>query len=135
MRSAEIDTFPELDCVRTVVSSTLGVTKSQYEQIEGGTAITLSGLKPEEPTHTILYGGSEESQIVGALQIYRDVRGGIFFDQSLIEINNVPPQSQIDASRPVMKQIEHDLANKCGLPELPTRIKEHCQRVKCGRLQ
>ncbi|HWY61760.1 MAG TPA: hypothetical protein VNW15_07650 [Rhizomicrobium sp.] len=133
-RSADLDSFPSLDCVRTVVSSAPGVVKSEYRQDEGGTAITLSGLKPEGPTHTITYVGTEESQIWGALQIHQDVRGGISFWQSLIEINAVPPQKAIDASRPVMRQIEFDLASKCGLPELPARVKEWCQRVQCSSL-
>jgi len=134
LRTAPLDTFPSLDCVRTVVASAPGIVDVKYQQDEGGTAIMLSGLKPEGPTHTFLYAGTETSQILGTLQIHQDPRGYISFHQGLMELNSVPPQSSIDASRPVMRWIEQDLASNCGLPELPRRIKESCQRVRCGPL-
>src|SRR4029077_10728696 len=52
LRTATLDAFPSLDCVSTVVASAPGIVDVKYQQDEGGTAIMLSGLKPEGPTHT-----------------------------------------------------------------------------------
>ena len=131
-RSALLDTFPSLDCMRAAVVATPGVVNVQYRQEEGGTALTLSGLKPEEPTHSFIYKGSENSELSGALQVHRDHRGTISLVQTHLAMNTIPTQKSIDVVRPVMLHIEHDLAINCGLPELPARVTEWCHGVQCG---
>jgi hypothetical protein len=131
-RVATLEAFPSIDCVRTVLDSTPGITKIDYGETDGGAAITLSGLKPEGPTHTFSYAGSESSHIKGHLQIRQDHRGIVSFDQTLLWLNGTPPQEDIDATRPVMRSIEQRLARDCGIHELPSRIMESCSGVRCG---
>lgn len=133
-RYATLDTFPPLDCVRTVLNSTPEIRKVEYREDEGGTALTLSGPKPEGPTFSFLYTGSEGSHIHGALQVHQDHRRIVSFRQTLLYINGTPPQEDVDATRPVMHRLEIVLAEKCGIPELPTRVAESCSDVQCGSL-
>jgi len=134
-RTAVLDTFPSMECVRTAIGATPGITSIEYQEIDGGTALTLGGLQPAGKIHTFRYRGPEGSHIIGVLQVHQDHLGTVSFTQSIFDINRVPPQEDIDASRPVMLALEHRLADMCAIRELPARVTETCQDVQCQPLQ
>src|SRR5258708_32235188 len=128
-RRATLDSLPSLDCVRAVVSSTPGVATVRYDEHPGGKLLTLSGLKPEEPYYSFLYRGADLSHITGALEFHKDPNGAVQFSNSLQGINEIPTPEFVDASHPVMLEIERRLAERCGIKELPSRVTENCNQV------
>ncbi|MBI3606698.1 MAG: hypothetical protein HY207_01880 [Nitrospirae bacterium] len=135
MRRASLQAVPPLECVRHVVESTPGIARLDYSQDEGGTALTLGGLKsPAYVAYTYFYRGVEGSHIFGILQIHKDHKGAMSLSQNLMYLNVKPPQADIDASRPVMALIEQRLEAECGIVELVKNIKETCHGVTCQEL-
>jgi hypothetical protein len=133
LRKAPLPSVPSLDCVQRVVESTPGIIKVNYSHDEAGTAVTLSGLKsPASITYNYFYRGEEDTHIIGVLQIHKDYRGIVSLSQNLFDINKKPPQSDIDASRPVMAHIEQHLESECGMTGLVASIKETCRGVTCS---
>ena len=132
MRRAPLESMPSLSCVSTVIASAPGVVTLRMNIDSGGTAITLSGFKsPASTSYNFAYRGADSSHIIGMLQIELNHAGVATFSDSLLGLNWIPPQEQIDATRPVMKYIEEHLAHDCGIAQLPARINEHCHGVKC----
>jgi len=135
-RSSKIDSLPSLDCISTVISTTRGIASVKKSVYAGGTAVTLSGLKnPASTSYNFLYHGAEGSHIVGVLQVLQDHTGYIAFSQSLQGINSRPAQEDIDATRPIMKQIEERIGAECAVTHLPTSIREHCRGVQCSPIE
>jgi hypothetical protein len=129
-RSADIDSMPPLDCVSKVVSSAPGVTSVAYRETEGSRPVTWSGIQTADAVHTFFYKGAAGSHIRGVLQIVRGYNGKTQFSQSLGEINIVPSQADIDATRPVMRHIEKALDFQCGLSALSSQVVETCSGVQ-----
>lgn len=135
MRSAQLASAPPLECVHDVVASADGVIAVRYKRdTETGTAITVAGLKPNGPNDAFFFEGTKESNIRGVTQLFQDHTGLVEFTDSQLRLNSIPPQKSIDASRPVMQQIELGLSRNCGLPDLPSKISEWCQGVVCKPL-
>jgi hypothetical protein len=134
-RSALLESTPPLPCVHDVVASAPDVIVVRYERYtDTGTAITLSGLKPNGPNDVFSYEGTKESNVRGILQFFQDHRGTVSFKDGLLGLNVVPPQESIDASRPVMQQIELALSRNCGVADLPSKVSEWCHGVVCRPL-
>ena len=107
----------------------------QYFHSEDGLAVTFKGLKsPANISDTYTYQGSSGSHIGGALQFEGDYKGPLEFVQSMMRINERPPQQDIDASRPIMALIERRLESTCGIANLSSNVKERCQGVECPPL-
>ena len=128
MRDAPIDTELSLDCVRQVVETTPGIEKVSYEARHDGKGL----FHPEPWAYNYFYSGTPESHIVGNLQIKKEYDARLSYHDTLLAINQKPPQAGIDATRPVMKAMEARLAAQCGITELPARVKETCQGVICA---
>lgn len=131
-RSAALRAVPPLECVHRVVESTPGIVSVNYSHNEDGTTLTLKS--PAHIADTFFYSGREGSYISGILQIHQDHRGTVSLSQNLTYLNARPPQSDIDASRPVMAQIEQRLESECGITGLVKNITERCAGVECPKL-
>jgi len=132
-REAQLQTMPQLDCVGRVIKATPGVKHLQTMDAVTGQELTLSGLPQEGPVYTFTYTGTAPDKLWGTVQLQADSHG-IRFTNDDMWINEKPPQTQVDATRPVMRTIEQGLAAKCGLSDLPVRVREYCTGVVCKPL-
>jgi hypothetical protein len=126
-RGAPLDTKPELACVERTIRTTPGIADVEFRSDHSGKGL----FHPVPWTYSYLYRGQDGSNIAGSLQIVETYDGAITMDQSLWEMNTPPPQTWIDATRPVMRAVEIRLAEQCGVRDLPSRIEETCRGVLC----
>jgi hypothetical protein len=126
-RNANLDAEPAQECVSRVIKSSPGVTEVAYRASHEGKGV----FHPTPWIYTYMYRGTPEDHIVGALQIYKEYDGQLTYHDTLLGLNTRPPQAEIDATRPVMRKIEIDLANQCGISGLPANVKETCIGVIC----
>jgi hypothetical protein len=129
-RGAPLDTKPELACVERVIRATPGIAEVEFRSYHSGKGL----FHPVPWTYSYLYHGKDGSYITGALQIVENYDGAVTLGQSLWTFNAPPPQTWIDATRPVMRVIEMRLAEQCGIRDLPLHIKETCHGVQCTPL-
>jgi len=130
-RHTRLPTAPDFECVGQVIRRAPGVDDVEYRRTAGGRPLTWTGLKPPTDVHTYLY---RDGEILAALQVTIEYDGRTDFSQHLLDINRKPPQSQIDASRPVMHWIEEQLETECGITGLASAIEEWCKGVECPPL-
>lgn len=128
-RSAPVAFMPPPALVGAVVKETPGVDKFDYTASEGGRPLTVAGIKAPDQVHTFSYHGS--SNVNGSLQFMVDYKGRVEYSQSLMMLGMRPPQEWIDATRPVMLQIEDRLEHRCGLTNLSESVHETCHGVRC----
>jgi hypothetical protein len=121
--------MPTPATVGTVVRETPGVDDVEYRSSEGGRPLTLTGIKSPDQVHTFSYRGG--SNVHGSLQFVVDYKGRVEYSQSLMCLGRRPPQEWINATRPVMLQIEARLEESCGLTNLQSSVEEICHGVKC----
>jgi hypothetical protein len=126
-RGAQLDKKPELACVEETIRATPGITEVKFESDHSGKGL----FHPAPWTYSYLYRGKDGSNIIGSLQIVETYDGAVTMGQSLWQLNAPPPQAWVDATRPVMRAIEMRLAERCGIRDLPSRIKETCDGVRC----
>jgi hypothetical protein len=115
-RHARVSFMPAPARVGAVVWETPGIDDVQYRSSEGGRPLTLTGIKPPDQVHTFSYHGG--SNVQATLQFVVDYKGTVEYSQSLMCLGRRPPQEWIDATRPVMIQIEARLEESCGLTNL-----------------
>lgn len=130
-RSAQLDALPSLDCVRQAIQSTPGI--ETVDERSGTTfrELTFSGLHPPDPIYYFNYRGPEARHIRGVVQLTTNWRGYVDFTDYNMRMNEKPPQAEIDATRPVMREIERRLSDHCGVTKLQSPIHEWCHGVKC----
>lgn len=131
-RSASLDEMPTLECVHQAIASTPGIAQVRYRQDTGGRPLTLSGIQAPDQTSSFTYVGGQGSHIWGTLQLTRNYRGEVAFQQTQLSMGEPPPQEDIDATRPLMQLIERKLESECGLVQLKTDVSESCIGVKCA---
>ena len=129
-REAGLEADIQLDCVRRVVASTPGITNLDYDASHDGKGL----FHPTPWVYNFSFAGTPESNIIGILQIYKEYDGKLSYHDALVMINRKPLQRWIDATRPVMREIEDQLASRCGATGLPDDVKETCQGVVCRPL-
>ena len=132
-RSAPIHSDPTPECVERVLRSTPEIASVEHKQETGGRPLTWTGIKSPTVVENFLYQGPNNVQ--GVLQYTKDYDGRMAFWQSNIEMNRVPPQEVITATRPVMRKVELALEAQCGLIGLATHVAEWCNKEECGPLQ
>jgi hypothetical protein len=131
----KLSEMPDLRCVTSVVRQAPGVVNVDLKtEKDTGSEITFTGLHPEEPVYYFMYSGKTPEQMGGVVQFQPNWRGYTDFVQSDLWIDRPAPQSQIDATRPVMREIEQDLALHCEIPELKTPLQQMCTGVRCPPL-
>lgn len=129
-RSARVDFVPDPSRVGSIIQSTPGVERVEYWSPQSGRVQTFVGVKPASDICEFLYSGG--SNVHGILQFTVDSKGGVKYEQSLMLRQWRPPSREwIDATCPVMIHIEKELAEQCGLTNLPTSVVEECIRMKC----
>jgi hypothetical protein len=134
-RVADIKPLPDLDCVRHVIETTPGIGGVEYRHTAGGRPLTWTGVQAPDQVYTFIYHGLVGTHILGVLQLIENYNGDVKFDHSLSGLNYKPPQEAIDATRPVMREIETELAAECSLGKLPANIQETCSGVDCTPLK
>jgi len=130
-RNANLETMPSVDCVRESVRSTSGVATVDFQQSTGSRPLTWSGVQAADEVYNFSFGGPPGSHIGGALQITRNYKSEIRFEESGLSMGGPPPREQLDATRPIMESIESALAARCGLSTLPVQIRETCVSIDC----
>lgn len=137
-RTASLKSMPSVDCVDRVIKSTPDIVSVVHEKTEW----EENGLDPvTHSLHTFVYRGAEGSHINGTLHISaknRDVQlyGGLHISENSDVLlyqtsHGGASQQDIDATRPVMRNIEHALASECGMTSLAANVGEKCGAFQC----
>jgi|SRR6185437_10394721 hypothetical protein len=130
-RDARLEKLPQLDCVIRVMRLTPGVATVDKMQFETGRELTLTGLHKPGVAYAYSYRGADGSHVRGDIQFVTSWRGPVDFSDTLLRMWERPPQEDVDATRPVMRNIETALSNQCEVSELRSSIRERCVGVKC----
>ncbi len=115
-RDASVHRLPDLRAVKERIESYPEVKQVILEETEGGRPLTFTGIQKADEVFHLIY--TDHVDVQGFLTFIRDYSGDVTYSQSLTTSNRRPPQSKIDATWPIMKRIEQDLARDFGLPEL-----------------
>jgi hypothetical protein len=121
-RSANLEKVPSMDCVRESIASAPGVVSVKFNESTGGRPLTWSGIKAPNKIYNFIFSGSAGSDISGTLQITKNYKSQVLLDETLIAMGGPPPPEELNATLPVMKNIERNLAIQCGLSNLPSKI-------------
>lgn len=132
-RSARLDALPALDCVQAAIAATPGVAEVRRGQARTGREQTLTGLHSPGTADYFIYRGAEGSNVRGVVQLEAEGRRSVHFSQHLVRVNAEVPAADIEASRPVMRRIERQLADRCGLSEVAA-VREQCLGLDCPPL-
>jgi len=127
-RRARVQFMPAPTRVGATIKATPGVDNVEYRETEGSRPLTLTGIKPPDQIHTFMYSGG--SNVHGVVQFKIDYEQTVWYSQTLLRIGRRPPQEWVDATRPVMKQIETELEKHCGLTNLQESVVEKNFGVK-----
>ena len=127
-RRARVSFMPEPTQVRAVIRATPGVHEVEYRPSQGGRPLTLTGVKPPDQVHTFFYQG--RTNVHGIVQFTVDYKQTVEYSQYLMSIHGRPPQAWIDATYPVMIEIEKQLEETCGLTNLQSSVVEDWSGVK-----
>lgn len=128
-RRARVLLLPAPALVESVIRDVPGIDNVQYDLSQGGRPLTLTGIKSPDQVHSFLYHGG--SSVHGSVLFVVDYRGRVEYSQSLMALGRRPPQEFVDATRPVMLEIERRLERSCGLKNLAGAVKEYCYGVTC----
>lgn len=101
---ASLDVAPDPLCVEKVLKSATGVVR--VERLTVTQPPVALGAQAVDRNYGFFYRGSEVSRIRAVLQVWTDPNGRIEFHHALQRLNEKVPQDYIDATRPVMQQIE-----------------------------
>ncbi len=127
-RTAVVAKVPDLECTRRVLQATPGVTSVKEFR---GSEESRSDAQAEGD-HLFFYEGS---RVQGDLVFIVEETGAIRFVQSLVKVNEKPPQDMIDATRAVMRMVEQRLEVECEMGGLSSAVQETCLRVKCAETE
>jgi hypothetical protein len=129
-RSARLDTLPPADCTARVLRDMPAITSVTRIDLVTGAELTQPDPPADGGSYLFKFHGSPDSHINGSIGFERR-RGHIYFRDGDGGMNHPPPQVEIDAIRPVLRQIEVELAHQCGATQLLTDTRERCLRVEC----
>jgi hypothetical protein len=121
--------MPSMQCVQSAITSVPGIVSVQYREEDLGPVHAGSGNAVHEVQHVFDYRGAESSHVGASLRILGQYDGTIEFYHSLMQVH-APPQEDVDATRPVMLEIEDKLESQCGVA-LSSRVRESCRAVQC----
>lgn len=114
-RTATVTHVPDMDCLRARIMTYPEVKKVVLEKRDGGRPITLTGVKAPDKLWYLNYRGKN---VFASILFAKDYKGAVNYSQSLIRMNARPPQSEIDATWPIMLRVERDLDRHFGFSEL-----------------
>ena len=127
-RHARVSFMPEPAVVGAAIRATPGVDDVKYSQSVGGRPLTLTGIKPPDQIYYFSYRGG--TNVHGVVQFTVDYKQSVEYSQYLLRRGSRPPQAWLDATHPVMVQIESRLEQGCGLTNLSETVQETLLRVK-----
>ena len=133
-RTASLSEMPSLQCVAKVVREMPKIANVDMRNAEGSRPLTLTGIKAPDQVYYFIYRGAEGSHIWADTHVTKRYDGSATFTQDNVRINATPPQEEIDASRPVMRDVEVALERQCVVSPLPLVIHERCVGVRCDPL-
>lgn len=127
-RSASLDGPPDIDCVRRVVENAPGVVRlsEHASETEGRTW----SMEPIETRSTLITFWGEEGSNINGLVSLIDERGRWSFRTGTISPSR-EMTDQVEATRPVMLEIEGRVQRVCGL-RLASEVEERCSGSACG---
>ena len=120
-RETKMETGAPHQCVRQVLEQTTGIENISY---------VLAGEKAEFQHH--FYGYEYEGLRVRLAVL--DNRSGRTITQIFAQNRITPPQWDIDSIRPLMAEVERNIAMVCSPNRSMVEVKEECRKVKCGPL-
>ena len=120
--------MPAPAVISAAIRETPGVDDVRYSFAEGGRPLTWTGIQSPDQVYTFIYRGG--TNVYGCLQFDVDYKGTVEYSQSLMRLGTRPPQDWLDATHPVMLQIERRLEQDCGLTNLTEKVQEGLVRVK-----
>jgi len=120
--------MPAPTVVSAAIRKTPGVEDVDYSFAEGSRPLTWTGIHSPDRIHTFSYRGG--TNVHGSLMFIVDYNGTVKYSQSLMRLGSSPPQDWLDATHPVMLQIESRLEQDCGLTNLSETVQERLVRVK-----
>lgn len=118
-----IEKLPSIDCVELALKSVVGVSDVIMTKEEGGRPLTLSGIKSPNIIYRFSYSVGDLSSNFYFSVNYKNEAD---YTHTYMYLNSTPPQSEVDAIFPVIKNIEHSLFEKCGINELDKSVDRHC---------
>jgi hypothetical protein len=128
MRATPLFAPPELACVQRAIELTDGVATVTYRARHEGKGL----FHPTPWVYDYIYSGP--GGVWGSLQLIKTYDGRFSYRNSYLTLHQPPPQSSIDATRPVMRAIEKNIASRCGITELTAGVRENCTGVTCNPL-
>ena len=132
-RSARLDTLPLADCTAHVLRDMPAVTSVTRIDPVTGAELTQPDPPVNRGTYVFKFHGSPDSHINGSVS-FESRRGHVYFKAGDGRMNHPLPQIEIDTMRPVLRQIEVELAHQCGATQLLTDTRESCYRTECKAL-
>jgi hypothetical protein len=132
-RSARLDTLPPAACVERVLHDPPGITSVTRIDPTTGAELTQRDPPPDGGSYWFNFHGSPDSHIIGSVEFERR-RDHVYFGDADFRMNHPPPQIEVDVMRPVLRQIETELAHQCGATQLLTETRERCHGVECKAL-
>jgi hypothetical protein len=131
-RGASLDGMPQVNCVESAIKETPGTIDVKYQYSVGGRPLTLTGIQGPDEVHSFIFSGGPDSHIHGAVQVTLHYDKTATFAETLLRMWERPPQEDIDATIPVMHEIEARLEARCNLSPTPMKTYERCIGVRCG---
>jgi hypothetical protein len=127
-RHARVPFMPEPARVNAAIRATPGIDTVEYRQSVGSRPLTLTGIKPPDHVYYFIYQG--DTNVHGVVQFVVDYKQGVEYSQYLSRMGIPPPQPWLDATHPVMIEIEKQLVDKCDLTNLQSTVVEDRIKVK-----
>ena len=132
-RTARLDTLPPADCTARVLRGMPAITSVTRIDPATGAELTQPDPQHDGDSYFFKFHGAAESHIAGSVEFVKK-RGYVSFWEADVRLSHPLPLVEIDAVRPVMRQIEAELAHQCGATQLLTDTRERCYRVECKAL-
>jgi|GEM_PF-2337813 len=129
-REATVARLPDMQALKAKLESYPEIQEVKFrEEHPDAKVITLTGLKPShEAVYYFIYSGGEH--VLGVLQFNTKDKKTVRYYQNCAQLGEPPPQAMIDATWPVMKNIEKDLIENFGLSEIPKTLRVDFVGVK-----
>jgi hypothetical protein len=127
-RRASLSRLPRVDCVRATLETMPEIERVDYHAWAGSRPVIWTGIQSADQVHTFVFSGDG---VQGAVQLVVDYEGNVEFSDTLLQINQKPPQQLIDRTRPVMRALEARLEQRCGVEGLARDVRETCRGVAC----
>jgi hypothetical protein len=116
-----------------VLRETPGITSVTRIDMVTGAELTQPDPPANRGSYLFKFHGSPDSHINGSVG-FESRRGHVYFRSGDGRMNQPLPQIEIDTIRPLLRQIEVELAQQCGATQLLTDTRERCYRTECKAL-